>query len=97
LEREQELKERGQVNVNEWSGVDTLLRRMKNLAELSVRITASLTRTDLSADLEPEPEEGEEATPDPDSPAAEINLTSGAAKWIIRPEWVLRCIVWSWD
>lgn len=90
LEREQELKERGQLKVDEWSCVDTLLGRMKNLAELSVRITASLTRTDLSADLEPGPpetEEGEEATLDLDSPAAEINLTSGAAKWMIRPEW----------
>jgi len=60
---------------------------MKNLADLSVRITASLTRTDLSADIEAEPEAEEEegTTPDPDSPA-EINLTSGAAKWTIRPE-----------
>jgi len=97
LERKQELKERGQLSVDEWSCVDTLLGRMNNLANLSVRITASLTRTDLSADLEPEPETEEEegATPDPDSPA-EINLTSGAAKWIIRPEWASRCVVWDW-
>lgn len=86
LERKQELKERGQLNIDEWSCIDTLLGRMKDLSDLSVRITASLTRTDLSIDLEPEPEEGEEATPEPDSPAAEINLTSGAAKWVIRPE-----------
>lgn len=96
LEGEQELKERGQLNTNEWSCVDTLLGRMKNLTELPVRITASLTRTDLSTDFEPENEEGEETTPDPDSPTAEINLTSGTAKWVIRPEWVLRYIVWSW-
>ena len=97
LEREQELKERGQLGASEWLCIDTLLGRMKDLSELSVRITASLTRTDLSGDLEPEPEteEGEEATPDPDSSAAEINLTSGAAKWMIRPEWVLRYIDWS--
>lgn len=90
LEREQELKERGQLNIDEWTCIDTLLGRMKNLAELSVRITASLTRADLSADLEPEPEteEEEEVTPDPNSPAVEINLASGVAKWIIRPEWV---------
>jgi len=86
LERKQELRERGQLDIDEWSCIDTLLGRMKDLSELSVRITASLTRTDLSVDLEPEPEEGEEATPDPDSPVAEINLTSGAAKWVIRPE-----------
>lgn len=61
---------------------------MRNLAELSVRISASLTRADLSADLEPEPEpeEGEEATPDYESLVTDINLTSGTAKWIIRPE-----------
>ena len=89
-EREQELKERGQLNVDEWSSVDTLLGRMKNLAELSVHIAASLTRTDSSADLEPEleTEEGEEATPDLDSPAVGINLSTGATKWTIRPEWV---------
>ena len=95
LEREQELRERGQLNVNEWSCVDTLLGRMKDLAELSVRITTSLTRTDLSAEPEPEPEEGEGAAPDPDSLATEVNLTPGAAKWTIRPEWVLCCIAWS--
>jgi hypothetical protein len=95
LEREQESKERGQLNADEWSGIDSLLGRMKNLTDLSVRITASLTRTDLSANLEPEPEEGEEAAPDIDSPGGEINLTSGAAKWAIRPEWVFRCIVWT--
>lgn len=86
LERKQELKERGQLDIDEWSCIDTLLGRMKDLSDLSVRIIASLTRTDLSVDLEPEPEEGGEATPEPDSPAAEINLISGAAKWIIRPE-----------
>ena len=98
MEREQELKERRQLNINEWSCVDMLLGRMKNLTQLSVRITASLTRSGSSADLEPEPEteEGEEVTPDPDSLTAEINLTSGTAKWTIRPEWVLRCIVWGW-
>jgi len=98
LEREQELKERGQLDVDEWSCVDTLLGRMKDLSELSVRITASLTRTDLSVDLEPEPEteEGREATPNPDSRAAELNLTSGAAKWMIRPESVPRYIDWGW-
>lgn len=98
LEREQELKERGQVGADEWSCVDTLLERMKDLSELSVRITASLTRTDLSADFEPEPEteEGEGATPDPNLPAAEINLTSGAAKWMIRSEWALFYIDWNW-
>jgi len=96
LECEQELKERSQLNVDEWSCVDTLLGRMKDLTELSVRITASLTRADLSAEPEPEPEEVEGVTPDPDSLAAEINLTSGAAKWTIRPELVLRCIVWNW-
>lgn len=95
MEREQELKERGQLSVDEWSCIDTLLGRMKDLTELSVRITASLTRTNSSADLEPELEEGEEATPDSDSPA-EIYLTSGAAKWIIRPEWVLHCVVCRW-
>lgn len=70
---------------------------MKNLAGLSVRITASLTRTDPSADLEPEPEakEGEEETADLDSGASEINLTSGTAKWIIRPEWVYHRTFWN--
>jgi len=94
LEREQELKERGQLEVDGWSSVDTLLGRMKNLAELSVRIAASLSRTDLSADSEPEleTEEGEEATPNPDSPAVEISITYGAAKWMIRPEWVFHKI-----
>jgi len=97
-EREQELRERGQLNVNEWSCVDTLLGRMKDLTALSVRITASLTRANLSAEPEPEsePEEGEGVTPDSGSLAAEINLTSGGAKWTIRPEWVLRCITLSW-
>lgn len=97
LEREQELKERGQLKADEWSCVDTLLGRMKNLTELSMRITASLTRTDLSADLGPEPEteEGEEMIPDPDSPTVEINPVSGAAKWMIRPEWVFLHILWS--
>lgn len=68
--------------------MNALLKRMKNLTDLSVRIAASLTRTDLSADLEPENEPGEEeeARPDADSPASEINLASGAANWIIRPE-----------
>ncbi|KAF9650663.1 hypothetical protein BDM02DRAFT_3154693 [Thelephora ganbajun] len=86
MEHEQELKERGQLDANEWSCVDTLLGRMKNLTELSVRITASLTRTDLSTDPEPEPEVGEEVTSDLDSPTAGTNLSSGAAKWTIRPD-----------
>ena len=96
LEREQELKERGQLNVDEWSCVDTLLGRMKDLTALSAHIAASLTRTDLSADTEPEtePEEGEGATHDPDLLTTEINLTSGAVKWTIRPEWVLCYITW---
>ena len=81
LEREQELKERGQLITDEWSSVDALLGRMKNLARLSAHIAASLTRTDLFG-----PEEGEETVTDPDPPAGEINLTSGAARWIIRPE-----------
>jgi DNA mismatch repair ATPase MutS len=84
FEREQELKERGRLNADEWSCVDTLLGRMKNLAEISMRITASLTRSDLPADLEPE--EGEEAVTEPDSPVVESSPTSGAARWIIRPE-----------
>ena len=96
LERDQELKERGQLNFDEWSCVDTLLGRMKDLTELSVRITASLTRVNLSSEPESEPEEVEGATPDPDSPTTEINLTSGVARWIIRPELVLRCITWNW-
>ena len=90
LEREQELRERGELNVDEWSCVDTLLGRMKDLTELSVHISASLTRADLSAEHEPEPGEVEGVTSDPDSPTAEINSTSGVAKWTIRPEWVLR-------
>lgn len=84
LEREQELKERGQPIADEWTSVGILLGRMKNLTDISVRITASLTRTDLPVGLEPE--EGEEATTDPESPAGGIGLTSGAARWIIRPE-----------
>jgi hypothetical protein len=56
------------------------LGRMKDLAELSVRIAASLTRTDLFADLELEPERKGKRTPDPDSPSAEINLTSWGGK-----------------
>ena len=84
LERKQELKERGQLITDEWSSVDALLGRMKNLADLSVRITTSLTRTDLPADFEPE--EGEEETTDPDPPVGEIGSTFGAARWIIRSE-----------
>ena len=86
FEREHELKERGQLIADEWSSIDTLLGRMKNLADLSLRVTASLTRTGLSEDLENEAEheEGEEAAPD--SPSGEISLTSGTAKWTIRPE-----------
>ena len=97
LEREQELKERGQLKADEWSCVDTLLGRVKNLTVLSARIAASLTRTSLSADLEPEPEteEGEETAPDPDPSTVEVNPISGAAKWMIRPEWVLHDILWS--
>jgi DNA mismatch repair ATPase MutS len=82
FEHEQELKERGQLITGEWASVDMLLGRMKDLAELSVRLSASLTRTD-SAD--PEPAE-EEVTPDLDSPVNEVNLGSGAVKWDIRPE-----------
>lgn len=97
LEREQELKERGQLKADEWLCIDTLLGRAKNLAGLSTRIAASLTRTDSSADLEPEPEteEGKETTPDPDPPTVEMNPISGAVKWVIRPEWVLHNILWS--
>lgn len=84
LEREQELNERGQLIADEWSCVDTLLGRMKNLADISIRITASLTRTDQPPDIEPE--EGEEATVDPEPPAGENSLTSGFARWTIRPE-----------
>lgn len=87
LERELELKERGRLIADEWSSIDTLLGRMKNLADISVRIAASLTRTDLPADLEPE--EGGEETTDPDPPTGEISLTSGAARWIIRTKRVL--------
>lgn len=83
LEREQELKERGQLVSDEWTSVDMLLGRMKNLADLSLHITASLTRTDLSADLEPE--EGEEVTVNPDSPTGGMNMAYGTARWIIWP------------
>lgn len=82
FEREQELKERGQLIAGEWASVDALLRRMKDLTELSVRVSASLTRTDFA---DPEPGE-EEVTPDLNSPVDEVNLASGVVKWVIRPE-----------
>ena len=82
FEREQELKERGQLIAGEWASVDALLRRMKDLTELSVRVSASLTRTDFA---DPEPGE-EEATPDLNLPVDEVNLASGVVKWVIRPE-----------
>lgn len=88
LEREQELKERGQLIADEWLSVDALLGRMKNLVHISVRITESLTRNDLAPYLEPDEEE--ETTTEPDPTAGEINLTSGATRWIIRPRWVPR-------
>lgn len=68
---------------------------MEDLTKLSMRITASLTRADLSADLEPELEEAEDATPDPDPVGPESNLTSGTSKWVVRPEWVPPCVAWS--
>jgi DNA mismatch repair ATPase MutS len=57
LERRMEAKERGVIEQEEWDSLDSLMTRMDDLASLSLRISASITRGD-PYDIQEEEAEG---------------------------------------
>jgi DNA mismatch repair ATPase MutS len=80
LERFMEIQERGKINQEEWTSLESLMTRMNNLTNLSQRISASITRGDDS-EVTDEPSEDNLALQMP----LDVSSISGL-KWSIKPE-----------
>jgi DNA mismatch repair ATPase MutS len=80
LERDMAIKERGSIRHEEWASLDSLMARMNDLTNLSLRISTSITRV-VTSEVEDEPME--EAL----VPAMPLDFESiSHLKWGIKPE-----------
>ncbi|OCH96567.1 hypothetical protein OBBRIDRAFT_840969 [Obba rivulosa] len=94
LEKNMELKERGEIRAEEWASLDALMLRIGDLRDLSDRIRKAVVHQGSvvqnavqdAEDAEDEQQTGEAETT-PTLPSRDLRMNISANDWTIRPEY----------
>jgi DNA mismatch repair ATPase MutS len=86
LEREMELRERGNISQDEWASIDTLISRMSDLRSLTNRIGSALSGDQGEDSSSPAIGTNVENSSADFPESSRITWRYGQDKWVLKPE-----------